>query len=295
MYTADLTDAIALRGGVVRTSALRGLGATASDIRRAHRAGEIMRLREGVLALPSADPDVRDAARHGGEVACVSALRRAGVWIFDPLDPTRAVHALHVWVGGSGRRHRHGPCACITHNDAGTSGFGSTSIVLALVQVARCQGAECFFAAFESAWHRGLLTRRMRKEVRAGLPASMRYLVDLARPDADSGLESLLRLRLHRIGITLQTQVWIAEIAGRVDFLLDGILILETDGRENHDGPSRRHQDLLRDARTAALGFDTLRFDYAMVIHDWPVVEAAILARRRVLGSRLGRMAGVLR
>lgn len=292
MHTSDLIDALAVRGGVARTAALLGLGASRADIRRAHRSAAVIRLREGVLALPAADPDVQDAARHGGEVACVSALRRAGVWVFDPLDLLRPSRALHVWVGGSGRRHPHRSCACITHNDAGTAGFGPTSLVRALIQVARCQGAECFFAAFESAWRLGLLTRRMRRDVRAGLPASMRRLVDLARPDADSGLESLLRLRLHRIGVTLETQVWIAEIGGRVDFLLDGVLILETDGRMNHDGASLRHRDLMRDARTAALGYDTLRFDYAMVIHEWPTVEAAILARRDLLRSRPSRMAG---
>jgi len=292
MDTGEIAAAMERGGGVAHTSTLLKLGASAADIRRAHRAGVLLRLREGVLALAGADADVVDAARHGGKIACVSALRRYGVWVFDALVPARVATTPHVWVGSSGRRHPHTPCACVTHNDSGKSGFGVCSLTLALVQVARCQGPECFFAAFESAWRRGLLTRRMRADVRGRLPAGMRWLVDLARPDADSGLESLLRLRLHRLGITLQTQVWIPEIRGRVDFLLDGVLILETDGRENHDGVSLRHRDLVRDAMTAALGYDTLRFDYAMVIHDWPTVEAAILARRRMLGTRPGRMAG---
>ena len=34
----------------------------------------------------------------------------------------------------------------------------------------------------------------------------------------------------------------------------------------------------MRDAVAAAHGFDTLRFDYALVVHDWPLVEGAILA-----------------
>lgn len=67
---------------------------------------------------------------------------------------------------------------------------------------------------------------------------------------------------------------------GLVDFLLDGRIVLEVDGRENHEGPSLRHKDLLRDAAAAANGYETLRFDYAMVIHQWPLVEAAILGAR---------------
>lgn len=282
-----MVELTARNGGAVRTRSLKAHGATDSDIRRAIRAGDLLRLREGVVSLPDAWPDVVDAARHGGEVSCVTALRMQGVWIFDGggrSDP----HAPHVWVGGSGRRHAHDRCACITHNDAGIAGFGVASVILSLVQVARCQGAECFFVAFESAWRLGLLTRSSRREVRAGLPASMRWLVDIARPDADSGLESLLRLRLRRLGILLRCQV-VIDTVGRVDFLLDGVIILEVDGRLNHEGPSLRHKDLVRDARAAALGYETLRFDYALVVHDWETVRAAILARLEIVRSRMAR------
>jgi very-short-patch-repair endonuclease len=65
---------------------------------------------------------------------------------------------------------------------------------------------------------------------------------------------------------------------GEVDFVIGGRLILEADGRENHDGTDKRHKDLVRDAKAAALGYRTLRFDYDLIVHDWPVVEAAILA-----------------
>lgn len=126
---------------------------------------------------------------------------------------------------------------------------------------------------------KGMIDRAQRAEVRAGLRAGQRRLVDLARPDADSGLESILRLRLSRLGIRLECQVRIPGV-GIVDFLLDGRIILETDGRANHDGLVMRHKDLRRDALAAARGFETLRFDYALVLHEWHLVEAAILARR---------------
>ena len=63
---------------------------------------------------------------------------------------------------------------------------------------------------------------------------------------------------------------------GRVDFVIGGRVILEADGKLNHSG-DRRHQDLMRDAAASALGYETLRFDYAMIIHDWERVVAAIL------------------
>lgn len=56
----------------------------------------------------------------------------------------------------------------------------------------------------------------------------------------------------------LRTQVSIDRV-GEVDFLIGDRLIIECDGKENHDGNSQRHKDLLRDAAAAALGYETLR------------------------------------
>lgn len=78
-------------------------------------------------------------------------------------------------------------------------------------------------------------------------------------------------------GITLDCQVRIPTV-GRVDFVLDGRLILEADGKAHHAGSAQRHRDLVRDAVASALGYETLRFDYAQIVHAWPTVEAAVLA-----------------
>jgi len=109
--------------------------------------------------------------------------------------------------------------------------------------------------------------------------------VDLARGYAESGLESLLRLRMHILGIRLDCQVRIDGV-GRVDFVLAGRLILEADGRDNHDGASMRHKDLVRDAAASARGYETLHFDYAQIVHDWPTVQTAILGALRRLRHR---------
>lgn len=259
-------------GGIARTSQLCARGATRLQVARAADGGAIQRIRSGVYAAGPLDPDVLRAAAHGGEAACASALRSRGVWVLEPGE------RLHVWVGPDARVHPHDGCRCVTHRDAGSAAFGVVSLPQALVQCASCLGGEAFFAAFESAWALGLLTSADRALIRSGLPARFRRLVDLARPDAGSGLESVLRLRLLRLGIRLECQVSIPRV-GRVDFVLAGRIVLEVDGRLNHDGPSRRHRDLVRDAEAAAAGYETLRFDYALVIHDWPRVERAILAR----------------
>lgn len=60
--------------------------------------------------------------------------------------------------------------------------------------------------------------------------------------------------------------------------MLDGRLILEADGKGNHEEPGLRHRDLVRDAAASALGYETLRFGYAQILHAWPTVEAAVVA-----------------
>ncbi|KAA9111037.1 DUF559 domain-containing protein [Microbacterium rhizomatis] len=272
MSTARIIEILEWREGVAHRRALIRAGASKADIACAILGGAIVRLRKGVYALPAADPLVAVAARHGGAVACISALRAHGIWVLD--GPNRP----HVWLGGKGRTHAHPDCRCIDHHDAGRATFGLTPVRLALVQVAQCCDAETFFVAYESAWRLGKLAPADRQWIRSVVPARRRWLVDLARGDADSGLESLVRLRLVRIGISVEPQVLIVGV-GRVDFLLSGRLIVEVDGRENHDGQSLRHKDLVRDAAAAALGYDTLRFDYALVVYEWATVERAILAR----------------
>lgn len=86
-----------------------------------------------------------------------------------------------------------------------------------------------------------------------------------------------MRLRLHVLGITVDTQVAISGV-GRVDFVVGGRVIIEADGKGNHDGSSARHRDLQRDAAASRLEYETLRFDYAMILHEWDAVVAAILA-----------------
>ncbi|QTV79880.1 DUF559 domain-containing protein [Microbacterium sp. NIBRBAC000506063] len=266
-------------GGVARGSRLQKLGFTRTELSRLVRAGTIRRIRTGVFAIPELPPALEEAIAHGGAITCGSALRAHGIWVL-PGDA-----ALHVWVGAKGRVHDHPGCTCVTHFFSGVPPLGSASIDTALLHLRRCAGDEAFFAAFESAWNQRSLSRAARARIRARLPASARWLVDFARGDAESGLESLLRLRLHILGLHLDCQVRLPGV-GRVDFVVAGALILEADGKENHEGAANRHKDLKRDAAASALGYETLHFDYAQIIHDWPTVQAAVLAALHRLGAR---------
>lgn len=258
-------------GGLARGTRLQTFGIDRPTLSRAVRAGRINRIRPGVFASNRLPDPVRDAALHGGALTCGGALRVHGIWVLAEGD------RAHVWVGRRGRIHGHDGCRCRSHYFRGVVPLGVANVEAALLHLFRCEGDESFFASLESALHLGCLTRPALLRIRRALPASARWLIDLADASAESGLESLLRLRLHLLGIVLACQVAITGV-GRVDFVIGKHLIVEVDGRENHDGPSMRHKDLVRDAAASALGYETLRFDYAQLLHDWPTVQEAVLA-----------------
>jgi len=266
---ADLLHTL---GGIARGTLLQQFGSTRAHLAVAARAGTIIRVRQGVYALSTTDPKVVAAAVHGGALTCADALRAHGIWVL----PSAAT-IVHVWLGSSGRRHPHAACECIPHHSPGIADLGLAPVAAALVHAYRYLDHDAFFAAYESAWNKHLLSADDRRRIRRELPRSAQWLLDLARSDAESGLESILRLRLHLLGVRLDCQVVIDGV-GRVDFVAERRVIIEVDGRLNHDGPEMRHKDLTRDAAASRLGFETLRFDYAMIIHDWDAVARAVIS-----------------
>lgn len=277
-------------GRMARTSELRRRGVSRDELSRAVRAGEVRRPRQGVYALPDTAEAWIHAASHGGTIGCAQAAAAHGLWVL------RLPGTNHIWMGGAGTP-RSTCDDCVLHWDEGRVRVGEAAPVPnALLQIATCCGEDMFFAALESALRQSLLSPAGLIWLRRHLPTSLRWLVAFARADADSGLESLIRLRLHRIGIAVSTQVPIPGV-GEVDFVIGDRLIVEADGRQNHAREKERSKDLRRDAAAAAAGYTTLRFTYEMIIDDWQLVAAAIcgaLARGTHLAPVLSPAANAL-
>lgn len=254
---------------------------TRRQIDHARGTGSLVRLRRGVYAASTSCHAARAAAVHGGALGCESAARHLGLWVLDDLL------TVHVWMHDDRHQYPHEPCACTTHWDAASApaAFALPSVPRILRQIFGCRGEEAFFVALESARAQGLIDDRGLAWLRTQVGERGRDLVDFSRSDAGSGLESLVRLRLRPYGMSVRTQAAVSG-TGDVDLLIDDWLIIETDGRENHDGASKRHKDLRRDANSAMWGLMTLRFDYALVVHDWDLVERAIHTTYTVYGPR---------
>jgi hypothetical protein len=104
--TAAIQDAVARGGGVVRVRALADAGWSRRAIDRALEAAAIIRVRNGWVRTPAADPLLSAAARHGVVLSCVTQARRLGSWVLKD----EGVHvAAHSHAG------RVGPVAAVVH------------------------------------------------------------------------------------------------------------------------------------------------------------------------------------
>lgn len=113
--------------------------------------------------------------------------------------------------------------------------------------------------------------------------ASRRVHAVLERIDlAESGPETLVRMRLRSLGLRVRSQMVIDGV-GRVDLVVGDSLVIEVDSVSHHTDLDAYRRDRERDRRLRAMGYVPVRLTYDQVLNRWPEVEADILAmvRRR--------------
>ena len=112
----------------------------------------------------------------------------------------------------------------------------------------------------DSALNRGLVTV---EELRALLPPTAavraRLVLGLVDGRSQSPAETPERLVLRREGLRVEPQVQILGV-GRVDLLVDGFVVVETDGFRYHSDRSQFREDRRRDRELATQGWVVLRF-----------------------------------
>lgn len=251
---------------------LLAAGFTRTSLARAVDGGELTRLRRDVYCDSTLDPGVRAAASIGSRLGCVSELRRLGIWVTDrpaaphvhlPRDASRRPAATRV------RRHWE-PLRAVP-------GLGSVAPLDALLVALRCQSHADAVASVDSALHQGIVSMAELMP-HCGDHRRSAILIDVDRR-AESGLESLLRIELRRLGLRVEPQVRIDGV-GRVDLLVEDVVVVEVDGAAFHSGP-RRHGDHQRDARAVRRGYSALRFDARQVISERSEVASSVVAAVR--------------
>jgi very-short-patch-repair endonuclease len=249
---------------------LRRSGVTRHQLRRLVDGGRLRRVRVGWYADATADREVFAAIRCGGTQTCRAALRRHGVWVTSGTVPPHARLEPHA------RRHDDMPI----HRSTGDSEGGIDEPVTALRAGLRCLPDEESVCAIDSILNSKLASRaRLERELTT--PGARRLLA-LADGRAQSGLETLARLRLRSRGLKIRVQVPIPP-AGRVDLLVGDRLVIELDGDEWHSTRKQREEDRRRDSALVARGYLVMRAGYHRVLDDWDAFEREVLTvvRRR--------------
>ncbi|MDP3952556.1 type IV toxin-antitoxin system AbiEi family antitoxin domain-containing protein [Microbacterium sp.] len=247
-------------------------GNSADDITRAVKSGLLVRLRRDHYSAPGVDAEVAEAVRVGGRVSCVTLLQMLGVFVLKSsglhmqllphmsrIRPRSSKSTVMHWPR---RFQRGGPRHVVPLRDA-------------VRQSILCQQPRAAIATLDSLLHLGLVTRRQLEELFALLPARLHVLLSLVDASAESGPETYMRLILRTLGVSYETQVVIPGV-GRVDFVVDGWLIIECDSRKFHEGWDKQVEDRTRDIAAACLGYTTIRPIASDILFDSHTVRQSV-------------------
>ncbi|MFH8250559.1 endonuclease domain-containing protein [Microbacterium sp. B2969] len=269
----DISEWLGTRDGIAHRETATSAGFGASAQRQAIAAGAVSVVRRQWLATDSADSLLVKAASTGARVSCISLARRNGWWIPEEVD-----EKPHLWVNP----HARAPQLAedddtVVHWRRSIAPAPARQLVdspeNALAHISGCVTRESALVIWESAVRRERLSVDALRRVRWTSVAA-RECAQSINGLSDSGLETLVLVRLTPWGIPIRQQIVLA--GHRVDLLIGERLVVQIDGFANHSTSAQRTQDVANDAELILRGYTVLRFTYAQVIHDWPSVERTI-------------------
>lgn len=214
-------------------------------------------------------------------MACTSLLVELGVFVLD-------ASAVHVQVDPHATRLR--PVRGVRLHWTPTRRMPSprslrVEVFDALLQSVLCQAPRAAIATLDSAVHRGLIDEAELDELFRQVPVRRRRLRYLVDGRCESGPETFVRLLLRALGLRFECQVWIDGV-GRVDFVVEGWLVIECDSRAHHGGWEAQVADRRRDLALAERGYATVRPVAADIFADTPALGRVIVAMLDRLGPR---------
>ncbi|MHC5795177.1 hypothetical protein ACVXZ4_03385 [Lacisediminihabitans sp. FW035] len=264
---------------------LLAFGATGAGLTSAVRGGYLLRPRRDHYALPGTPTRVIQAVRVGGRLGCVSALHLRGAFAMDS-----AVPHIHLLRSASRLRSPHSRSIALGESARGDSVLHwwplldstdvsehAVGVREAVAQAVRCQMPWHAIATLDSVLHLGLLSLDELDALFRQLPERCLPLLGQLDGRAEAGQESILRLLMWQIGLHCELQVEVRGV-GRVDMIVEGILILEADSRLAHEGWEMHVRDRNRDIDAARQGYMSLRPAYQRTMFDPAAVQEAVLA-----------------
>jgi very-short-patch-repair endonuclease len=275
----DVPHVVRTLGGIAHRMRLREAGASRSSIRGSITAGKLVQVRRDWVATPDCAPELRRAVEIGARLGCLSAAQHLGLFViadgrFHVAAPPTAsrLRLTPTPEGGVASElvHWATPAVPVTNRMA------MDPIENVLIAVANCQPHENAVVVVDSALNKKLVRRPQLLRLATRVGGRFSAVVADSDARADSGLETLPRLRLARRGVRMVPQV---QVDGhQVDGLVGERLVLQFDGDEFHKSATARQRDREEDGRLVLQGFTVLRFGTPDVITMWERTEERIMS-----------------
>ncbi|WP_115786752.1 endonuclease domain-containing protein [Arthrobacter silvisoli] len=264
-------------GGVARVHTLRAKGYSPAAIRQLAAAGA-RQPRKGVWAHPSADRGYLSAILNNGRITCASAAAFYGLWLKD--RPPRLHLATRHCRGNGFVRHGY-------TRFPGPESVPVVSVEDAVVHALTCLPEVDALAMAQSAMTIfGIPRAMLESELSADFYGNARRRLAKADGISESVPEISARLLFESAGLDFQRQVKI-EGVGRVDFLINGWLIVEVNGYQFHSSREDWRKDMARLNAAQLLGYGTLGYAPEQV---WNSPHQVLDEVHRML--RRGQLAG---
>ncbi len=263
----DILTLMCAAGHVASTARLRE-HFSARSLARASDTGLIRRVARGLYSCTHLDTQLVLAAQSGGRLDCVSSLAQHGVW--------SGVERPGLHLRMEPHQHARRVAGAFVHWSGTFQSAEPLEVapVDAVLQSIRCLNPDDALACVESALHTGFLTEEQLDLVMLHAPARLvPILLNLDR-GAESGYETLVRLKLIRADFQVRTQAYVPE-AGRIDILIEECVGLEIDGERWH-GPERFIHDRTKDRNAELQGVRMLRVARPHIFEDWARTLATI-------------------
>lgn len=246
----DPLEALQSLGGVARVGVLRRAGFSERALRGLKAAGAFQP-RKGVWALPGADKEILTAILGNALLTCGSAASRYGLWVKDV--PSR----LHLTSRHPRRKlpTSHGKVRFPSHDR-----LPITSLEDTVIHALTCLPEVDAIAMAQSAMKfHGVPRACLEAELTAKYYGNARTRLAKADGISESVPEISARLLFESVGLDFRRQVEIQGV-GRVDFLVDGWLIVEVNGYRFHSSRADWRKDMARINAAQLLGYGTLSY-----------------------------------
>lgn len=253
----DPLDYLTSLGGVARTGTLLQAGITKRQVAALADLGT--KPTRGLIALPGCNPDYLFALVHNGVLTCGSAAVLHGLWLRD-IPGRRHLAVLHARAG-----------AFTTHRTLRFPAHDSlpvASVEDTVLHALNCLVLSEAVSVAESAIRSGRVDRGMLEGlVQAPRSAQARHALSLVTGTAASQPEVEARLLFIAQGWRVVAQAYLPGI-GHVDFLIEGLVIVEIDGHDFHKDRAAFVEDRRRQNEALRRGYPTLRYPPEVLWRD---------------------------